>query len=77
MLETARYVVVSCKLHYATDATTVERCVQYYLILYIKWNLVVRGRRFLCTYRTVLAVQILFENYFRRFRSRSLQRIDF
>jgi hypothetical protein len=43
MLETARYVVVSCKLHYATDATTVERCVQYYLILYIKWNLVVRG----------------------------------
>ena len=50
-------------------------------ILYIKWNLVVRGswfvvrgRRFLCTYSTT--VQKLFENSFRRFRSRSLQRIS-
>jgi len=35
---------------------------------------VVRGRRFLCTYSTT--VQKLFENSFRRFRSRSLQRIS-
>ena len=39
------------------------------------WWFVVRGRRFLCTYNTT--VQKLFENSFRRFRSRSLQRIDF
>jgi len=36
---------------------------------------VVRGRRFLCTYSTT--VQKLFEDSFRRFLSRSLQRIDF
>ena len=31
------------------------RCA-FCLILYIKWNLVVRGRRFLCTYSTVLQI---------------------
>jgi len=40
---------------------------------------VVRGRRFLCTYYSTYCstVQKLFENSFRRFRSRSLQRIVF
>ena len=52
------------------------------LVLYIKWNLVVRGSWFVVVVfyvPTVLrtTVQKLFENSFRRFRSRSLQRIDF
>jgi hypothetical protein len=51
-------------------------------ILYIKCNLVVRGSWFVVVVfyvPTVLrtTVQKLFENSFRRFRSRSLQRIDF
>jgi len=40
------FIVITCVVEAEFD--------YQYPILYIKWNLVVRGRRFLCTYSTVL-----------------------